>query len=416
MQKRQNRWLVAVGTVGVQVSLGAIYIFSALILPLDELHGWAKSDVTLAFSLAVLLLGFSAAFFGPMVERIGSQKAIRLSAALYTSGIAGAGLGIHLGILPLFIISYGVIGGIGLGIGYIAPIPTVLKWFPDKRGMASGMAVMGFGFGSLVFGPVMVAMMKFLPVWTVIYALAGIYGTILILASYVVKPPPEDWSPAPGTASAQSREAEAQKPAGMAVDLTAKEALRTPRFYYLWLMIFMGTCVGLGIISVASPMAQEMTGMTALQAAGLVGMIGLFNGIGRFFWASVSDYTGRATAYTIFFALQFGACLLLAQATSQAVFYVLVLLVISCYGGIFGCLPAIISDIFGARQLATIWGYAFTAYSIAGFVGPTMVTQLVAHTGNYTLTLYIMAGAMAAMLAVSLLMLAAVRRLRRESE
>jgi OFA family oxalate/formate antiporter-like MFS transporter len=349
-----------------------------------------------------------------MVERLGPKKAARLCAALYTLGIAAAGLGIQTGVLPLFIISYGFVGGIGLGIGYIAPVPTLLKWFPDRRGMASGMAVMGFGFGSLVFGPVMVAMMKFMPVGAVLYVLAGVYGAIIFLASCALKPPPEGWSPAPGAASPQAQAA-AQKPRGMLADMTVKEALRTPRFYYLWLMIFTNIACGISIISVASPMAQEMTGMTALQAAGLVGMMGLLNGLGRFFWASVSDYIGRAGTYIAFFVLQFGIYLLLTQTTAQPVFYALVLLMISCYGGGFACLPAFISDIFGVRQLGAILGCVLTAWSIAGIVGPTVTTQLVARTGNYTLTLYILAGAMAAIFAVSLLMLASVRHLRKNA-
>jgi OFA family oxalate/formate antiporter-like MFS transporter len=209
MQKVQNRWLVAAGAVGVHLPIGSVYAYSVLTLPLNDLHGWVKSDVTMAFSLAILLLGFSAAFLGPMVERLGPKKAARLCAALYTLGIAGAGLGIQTGLLPLFVISYGFVGGIGLGIGYIAPVPTLLKWFPDRRGMASGMAVMGFGFGSLVFGPIMVAMMKFLPVGAVLGVLAGVYGAIIFLASCALTPPPEGWSPGAGNAQSVKRCAEA---------------------------------------------------------------------------------------------------------------------------------------------------------------------------------------------------------------
>ena len=412
MRKAHNRWLVALGAVSVHLPLGSVYAYSVLTLPLNELHGWTKSDVTLAFSLAIFLLGFSAAFLGPTVERIGPQKAVRLCAALYTSGIAGAGLGIHLGNLPLFVLSYGFVGGIGLGIGYIAPVPTLLKWFPDRRGMASGMAVMGFGFGSLVFGPVMVAMMEFLPVWAVLSTLACVYGTMIFLASRALTPPPEGWSPAPGGAPAM---ATPQAPKDMLADLTAKEAFRTPRFYYLWLMMFTNIGCGISVISAASPMAQEMTGMTALQAAGLVGMMGLFNGLGRFFWASVSDYIGRATTFLIFFVLQFGIYLLLTRTTSQAAFHVLVLLMISCYGGGFACLPAFISDIFGVRQLGAILGTVLTAWAIAGVAGPILTARLAAHSGDYTLILHILAGAMAAIFAVSLLMLASVRRLRKEA-
>jgi OFA family oxalate/formate antiporter-like MFS transporter len=414
MQKVQNRWLIAAGAVSVHLPIGSVYAYSVLTLPLNDLHGWVKSDVTMAFSLAILLLGFSAAFLGPMVERIGPKKAARLCAVFYTLGIFGAGLGIHLGILPLFIISYGFVGGIGLGIGYIAPVPTLLKWFPDRRGMASGMAVMGFGFGSLVFGPVMVAMMKFLPVWAVLYALAGVYGAIIFLASCALMPPPEGWSPAPGATSVQALTA-TPKTKGMLADMTRQEALRTPRFYYLWLMFFMNISCGISIISVASPMAQEMAGMTALQAAGLVGMMGLINGLGRFFWASVSDYLGRTATYIAFFVLQFGIYLLLTKTTAQPMFYALVLLMISCYGGGFACMPAFISDIFGVRQLGAILGCVLTAWGIAGIVGPSLITQLAARTGNYTLILYILAGAMAAACAVSLLMLASVRRLRKEA-
>ena len=416
MQKTQNRWLVAAGAIGGHLPIGSVYAYSVLMLPLHKLHGWQKSDVTIAFSIAILVLSFSAAFLGPAVERIGPKKAARLSAMLYMLGIAGAGLGIHLGMLPLFVISYGFVGGVGLGIGYIAPVPTLLKWFPDRRGMASGMATLGFGFGALVFGPVMVAMMSFMPVWTVLYTLTGVYGAIIFVASCALKPPPEGWSPMPKAATAQATFTP-QKPRNiMPANLTVKEAFRTSRFYYLWLMIFINIGCGISIISVASPMAQEITGMTALQAAGLVGMMGLFNGVGRFFWAIVSDYISRPVTYIVFFVLQFGIYLLLTGITAKPVFYVLILLMITCFGGGFACLPAFINDIFGVRHLGAILGCVLTAWGIAAIVGPTVTTQLVARTGNYTLVLYILAGAAAAAFVVSLLMLASVRRLRKETE
>lgn len=415
----RNRWLVALSGVGIHISIGSVYAYSVMTLPLNEALGWQKSDITLAFSVAIVCLGLSAAFLGLFVERRGPRAAGLVAAGCYGLGTLGAGVAVSVGSLPLFIAMYGVLGGIGLGVGYITPVSTLVKWFPDKRGLATGMAIMGFGFAAMIFGPVMQRLFDTVGPASTFFILGGVYLVVIAGSALYIAPPPKGWVPAhlrdapvgvagPGasrTGRRRSREDLAQ--------LTAGEALRTRRFYVMWVMLFINITCGIAIISVASPMAQEMAGMSAAAAASMVGLMGLFNGLGRIGWASLSDYIGRPATYAAFFGLQLVAFLLLTRSPGAWQFQALVLLILTCYGGGFASVPAFLGDLFGTKQLGAVHGYTLTAWAAAGLAGPTVVTRVQEATGNYATTLYIFAGLFGFALVITGLMTLDIRSKRR---
>lgn len=411
MEKVKNRWLIAASAVGIHISIGSVYAYSVMTLPLKQLHGWQKSDITMAFSLAILFLGFSAAFLGRAVEKMGPRKSGRLAAIFYSSGIMGSGLAVYLGSLPLFLICYGVIGGIGLGVGYITPVSTLVKWFPDRRGLATGMAIMGFGFAAMVFGPIMAKLFLLMDIWKVYFLLGVIYFCLIFASSLYIAPPPAGWLP-PGYAAATSEPGRKVIKKDLA-QLTVAEALRTKRFYCMWVMLFINITCGIALISVASPMAQEVVGLSPMQAATMVGLMGLFNGGGRIGWASFSDYLGRARTFMAFFIIQVFAFLALTKVSHPFAFQALIFVILTCYGGGFSTLPAFLGDMFGTKQLGTIHGYELTAWGLAGMVGPSIVTRVLEATGSYSATLYIFAGFLTFALAVTFLLAHDLRIKRR---
>lgn len=402
MDKIRNRWLIAASAVGIHISIGSVYAYSVWVLPLNALHGWQKADISMAFSLAILLLGFSAAFLGPKVEAMGPRNSGRMAGCFYMAGYLGSALAVHLGSLLMFIICFGIIGGIGLGTGYITPVSTLVKWFPDNRGLATGMAIMGFGFGSMVFGPIIAYLCTTVGPALAFLILGIVFFILMFSSSLYLAPPPPGWAPAN-----KEKRREEQTPEQARPDLAymlAKEALRTKRFYFMWIMMFINISCGIGLISVASPMAQQVTGLSALRAASLVGFMGLFNGLGRIVWSSLSDYIGRPVTFIVFFLIQICAYPVLSATSSPFLFQALLLLIMTCYGGGFSTLPAFLSDMFGLRQLGTIHGYTLTAWGIAGIVGPALVNRMFDYLGSYTYTLYIFTGMFVLALVVSLLM------------
>lgn len=401
MKSIKNRWLIAASAVGVHVSIGAVYAYSVLKKPLFDALGWNQSQTTWAFSLAILFLGLSASFLGPMVERLGPRKSGMLSALFYCGGLAFAGIAISSGQLWLFYLGYGVIGGIGLGVGYISPVSTLIKWFPDRRGLATGLATMGFGFGALLAGPVMQVLIKQVGLSSTLCLLAGVYLVVMMASARYIEPPPPDWTPDGGkrAASQTSR----RRPVQDLAQLTSIEALGTARFYYLWVMLFINVACGIAVISVASPMSQEIAGLTSAGAATMVGLMGLFNGLGRIGWASVSDYLGRPATFTAFFLIQMVAFFVLPWATHPLVFQALIFIILSCYGGGFALIPAYIGDIFGTKRLSAILGNVLTAWAAAGLFGPLLAARVRESTGNYEQTLQIFAGLFVIAIAASIL-------------
>lgn len=300
---------------------------------------------------------------------------------------------------PAAVISfYGVIGGIGLGTGYITPVSTLVKWFPNNRGLATGLAIMGFGFASLVAGPLMQILIAKYGLVENFVILACIYAVVMTASALYLEPPKQETAAGKGQFKAKMPEH---------VQYTVKEAMHTWQFYALWWIFFTNITCGIGLLAVASPMAQEVIGMSPIAAASMVGIIGLLNGGGRIVWSTISDYIGRANTYLAFFVIQIVAFYLLGGVNESFMFQLLVFIIITCYGGGFSCMPAYLSDLFGTKQLSAIHGRILTAWGLAGIAGPLLLSVIYERTHSYSFTLYFFS----ACFVVSLL-LAAVLKLK----
>lgn len=410
-KKVKNRWLIAAAAVGIHISIGSVYSWSVFINPLREEHDWGLSEISLTFSIAILFLGLSAAFMGHFVERYGPRKSGIIASFCFGAGLLGSGFADQLGSIYMLYFFYGALGGIGLGIGYITPVSSLVKWFPDRRGLATGLAIMGFGFASLIASPVIARLITGIGISNTFYVLSAVYFTIMLLSSLYLTPPPKNWMPEGMKEESKSKDDQTNDLA----QLTANEAVKTIRFWALWAMLFINVTCGIAIISVASPMAQDIANLSAAAAATMVGIMGLFNGFGRIGWASISDYIGRPNVYTAFFAIQTVAFVLLPNVTNAFFFQLLVYLILTCYGGGFASIPAYIGDLFGTKQLGAIHGYILTAWAAAGLVGPLVVSWIRESTNSYSLTLYIFTGAFVLALVISLLIRINIRNIRKEN-
>jgi OFA family oxalate/formate antiporter-like MFS transporter len=322
----------------------------------------------------------------------------------------------------LLYLSYGVLGGIGLGTGYITPVSTLVKWFPDKRGMATGLAIMGFGFAAMLAGPVMAALFNAGTAHAPVYTIASVSNTfficgvgyfiIMMLAAQYLAPPPKGYAPAGWDPSGTRQQKRFR--ADLA-QLTANESLRTRRFYFMWLMLGINITCGIALISVASPMVQSMLDLTPLEAGAVVGLIGVFNGIGRIVWASLSDYLGRPLTFSLFFLIQIAAYAALPGLRDVVMFQIVLYLIMTCYGGGFATVPAFLGDLFGTKQLGAIHGYTLTAWSVAGIVGPSVLIPMVrtGDTTDYAQLLYLCSGLFVVALVASGLMTLDIQTKRR---
>lgn len=375
-----NRWIIAVSGVLMQVALGAVYAWSVFRIPLSQSYGWSVSQVTAAFELAILVLGFAAFAGGLWMRRTGPRPVAMAGAVLYGLGTALAGTSHNLTTLYL---TYGVIGGAGLGLGYIVPIATLVRWFPDKRGMITGIGVAGFGAGALVTAPIAERLIASVGVSSTFVILGIGYFVIIMLAAMVMKNPPAGYAPAGFQPSSVTGPATR--------DFTLPQALRKWQWYGLWLTLFLNTTAGIAIISQASPMAQEISHVSAAEAAAVVGIISIANGAGRLLWAWFSDTIGRKAVFLTMFLLQAVAFLLLSYVSSFVLLTVLSFLILLCYGGGFGTMPAFAADYFGSKDVGSIYGLMLTAWGAAGVVGPTLVAQVRQATGAYEGALKLMA-------------------------
>lgn len=403
----KNRWLIALSAVAIHLSIGSVYAYSVYQNPLKEALGWEKTDVSLAFTIAIFILGVAAAFFGRFVEKNGPRKSAMIAAVFFGIGTIGAGFAVQMENYILFLIFFGAVGGLGLGFGYIAPVSTLVKWFPDRRGLATGMAVMGFGAGALITSPIASRLMIATSIPTTFYILGISYFILMIAGALYIAKPPEGWKPEGMEEKNEERPVKADL-----AQLTANEAIKTRRFWLLWIMMFINISAGIMILSVAAPMAQEITGASAITAASIVGIMGLFNGGGRIGWASASDYIGRGNTYMTFFLIQVAAFFILPFITNSFVFSVFLYIIVSCYGGGFASLPAFIGDLFGTKQLGAIHGYLLTSWSIAGVVGPMLVSYIYETTQSYTVTFYVFGTMLAIGFFVSLLMKRDIKKIR----
>ena len=369
----RNRWLIALSAVGIHISIGSVYAWSVLTWPIMVEMGVSLKQVTWTFSLAILFLGLSAGFLGSFVERMGPKKSGLISMVLFGTGLFGTAFAISQHSLPLLYLFYGVIGGMGLGVGYITPVSTLVKYFPNNRGFATGLAIMGFGFASLIAGPLMQHLSAAYGLVTNFIILGVGYMIIMGASALYLKPPVAK----PATAGGSQINV-------INRGFTADEATKTWRFWALWWIFFVNITCGIGLLAVVSPMAQEVCGMPAVKAAEFVGIIGLLNGFGRIAWSTVSDYLGRGMTYVVFFLIEIVAFWKLAGVSQVMLFQALVLLIVSCYGGGFSCMPAYLSDIFGTKQLSAIHGRILTAWGFAGVVGPFLVSLFRELTSGYS--------------------------------
>ena len=382
----KNRWLMALSAVGVHLCIGSVYAWSVYVNPIQEQLNWTLTDVTITFSIAILFLGLSAALMGKFVEKNGPRVSALIAASLFGLGTMGSGLAILMESKMLLYFFYGVLGGCGLGIGYISPVSTLVKWFPDKRGMATGLAIMGFGFASAIWGPTIKILIESVGIANTFFILGAMYFVVMFLSALYLQTPPANYMPEKYKEKIEKGATKIKKDLAM---LGLNEAVKTPRFYGLWIMLFLNITCGIAIIGVASPLLQEVVGISAIAAAAAVGLMGIFNGAGRIFWAALSDYLTRPIVYIIFFATQAVAFYMLPSITDIIVFQIVLYFIMSCYGGGFASIPAYIGDIFGTKELGAIHGYILTAWAAAGLVGPLIISRVKDITGSYSQTLYV---------------------------
>jgi MFS family permease len=407
-----NRFQVPPAALAVHLSIGQVYAFSTFNLPLTKLIGlsqsapgdWSLKDVGWIFSIAIVFLGSSAAIFGRWVERVGPRLSMFVSALCFGGGFMVAALGIYLHQLWIVFLGYGVLGGCGLGIGYISPVSTLIKWFPDRPGMATGMAIMGFGGGALIAAPLSVWLMAHYAtptsagVMETFVTMGVVYFMFMMIGVFSVRVPSPDWKPAGWVPSA--------KPNSMITTANVEVAVawKTPQFWLLWGVLCMNVTAGIGVLSTASPMIQEMfSSVTAVTAGSFVGLLSLFNMGGRFFWATTSDYIGRRATYMIFFLLGmalYASVPSIGHMGSKPLFVAAFCIILTMYGGGFATIPAYLRDIFGNFQVGAIHGRLLTAWSVAGVLGPVLVNYIrqsqidsgVPKAQAYSVTMYIMAG------------------------
>jgi OFA family oxalate/formate antiporter-like MFS transporter len=388
-EKTVNRWLVAIMGTLLQICLGTIYAWSFFQNPLMKYAGdlhWTNSQVAMILSLALCFLGLSAAVGGTLLPKWGPRRLAVSGAILYALGWVIGGFALGIKSLPLLYLGMGVIGGIGLGLGYVTPVATAAKWFPDKKGFITGMVVMGFGLGALfmskIVAPSFQAMFTVGDVtsWpSVFYTIAATLGIPALIAASILRNPPAGYVPAGWTAPT------AEAKANAAPDLTLKECVFSKRFWLLWVAFFCNITAGLMFIGFQSPMLQNLLkqgdpGLTtaALGAAGatLIAISSLFNGIGRFFWGGLSDKIGRTNTFRIILGSQILIFIALIFVQSPILFGVLVCYILLCYGGGFGTAPSFVLTVFGNKIMAVVYGCLLTAWSMGGLVGPQVAAMI----------------------------------------
>jgi MFS family permease len=407
-----SRWLIPPAALCVHLCIGQVYAFSVFNLPLTKLIGitksapddWKLTDLGWIFSIAILVLGASAALLGRWVEEGGPRRAMFTAALCFGSGFVVSAIGVYLHNIWVVYLGYGVIGGVGLGLDYISPVSTLIKWFPDRPGMATGMAIMGFGGGAFIASPLSVWLIaKFstpthVGVAEAFIGLGIIYLCFMMVGAVIVRVPAPGWRPEGYVAPTQPKKLITTN------NVFVYEALKTPQFWLIWWVLCLNVTAGIGVLGQASAMSQEMFPgrITVTAAAGFVGLMSLFNMGGRFFWASMSDFIGRKNTYFVFFLLGIAlyATVPFAGGSGNVVLFVICFLVIiSMYGGGFATVPAYLRDMFGTQYVGAIHGLLLTAWSAAGIFGPVIVNYMrqynvdhgVPKAQAYNTTMYVMA-------------------------
>ena len=407
-----NRWLIPPAAMAVHLCIGEIYGFSVFNVPLTRIVGvgrslggrdWTIPQVGWIYSIALVMLGLSAAFLGRWVERVGPRKTIVVSACCFCGGLGLSSLGVATHQLWLLYLGYGVIGGIGLGLGYIAPVSTLVRWFPDRPGLATGLAIMGFGGGALIGAPLGVELMgvfrsaESVGVGQAFLVMGLAYFAFMIFGAFAIRVPAPGWKPEGYTPPSIPKKLVTH------ADVPVHLAWRTPQFWLLWAVLCLNVTAGIGILGQASLICQDMLGVSAAVGGGFAGLLSLANMGGRLFWSSASDLLGRKATYSVFFLL--GAALYAMVPATQgsgsvALFVLISAVIISMYGGGFATIPAYLRDLFGTMHLGAIHGRLITSWSMAAVLGPQLVNYIstyrieqgVPRAEAYNLTMYLMAG------------------------
>jgi len=382
-----NRWGIAAAGFLMQMALGAVYAWSVFRVPLAKQFHWSIEEVTFTFTISIFVLGIAAFFGGLWLNKSGPRVVALTGGFLYGLGVSLASFSANK--LWWLYLSYGVIGGIGVGFSYIVPVAVLVKWFPDRRGLITGIAVGGFGAGALVTAPVATRLIQSVGVLQTFAYLGIAYLVVTMATGYFMRNPPsgwkpKDWIPTP-TQSGQRA----------AIDYTLRGALKTWQWWALWALLFLNTSAGISIISQESPMFQEIAKVGAVAAAGMVGIASIGNAVGRIFWAWVSDAITRRWTFVTMFAIQVGLFWMLPGTSSAAILTVLAFIILMCYGGGFGTMPAFTADYFGSRNVGPIYGLMLTAWGSASAFGPLLIAHLRQGSGSFAGGLHVIAVIMA---------------------
>ncbi len=371
-----SRWLIPLGAVLVHICIGSVYAWSNFNRPINALFPNAPALLKtpyINFTPALVLLGLSAAFGGPWVERKGPRVAATAAAIFFGAGLLIGGAGLAMKEPVVVFLGMGIVAGIGCGLGYIAPVSTLVKWFPDRRGMATGMAIMGFGGGAAVASKLDVSLVAQFGVANTMFIFGAVYLVVMLMGAGILRRPPEGWKPEGWTPPVRVNKMITDR------SISRNDALGTVQFYLLWGILFINVTAGIGILAQTSPMVQDMFRKTPVEAGTIVFIISVFNAGGRFFWASCSDFIGRRNTYTLFFVVQFILFLSIPGMAARgdwALFLTSLFIVFTMYGGGFATIPAFLADIFGPENVGAIHGAVLTAWSAAAVAGPTIITSL----------------------------------------
>ena len=381
--KLPNRWIIALAAMFIQICCGAVYSWSVFVKPLLAVEPWSLVQVSATFTVALSCIGIGAVLGGLWQDRSGPRLVASVAGLLYGIGFFVASVSVsHQSLMGLYG-GYGVLGGIAIGMAYICPVATITKWFPDKRGLMIGATVMGYGAGAVIMSPIAARLIIRVGVPATFEIFGAAYLVLILVAAQFHIDPPPAWRPAgmpQPTASHAARN----------VDFTVLQAVRTWRFWLLWLMLALNTSAGIMIISQASPLAQQQAGMTVLQASAAVGVISIFNAIGRVFWAWVSDFVGRAQVYFALFAIQVFLFFFLPRVHEATLFEIVVCAIALCYGGGFAVLPSFAADFFGSKYIGGIYGWIVLAtWAVAAIPSPLLIAHVRETTGTYEYAIFV---------------------------
>lgn len=390
-----NRWAIAAAGFLMQMALGAVYAWSVFRAPLSKQFHWTISDVTLTFTIAIFVLGVSAFFGGLWLNRKGPRVVALTGGFLYGLGVFLASL--CAGRLWCLYLTYGLISGVGLGFAYIVPVSVLVKWFPDRRGLITGIAVGGFGAGALVTAPAATYLIQRVGIMETFARLGIAYLIVSMAAGYFLQNPPDGWKPSgwiPSATQASQRSV---------MDYTLTDALKTWQWWALWALLFLNTCAGISLISQESPLFQEIGRVSVVVAGGMVGIVSIGNALGRIFWAWTSDIVTRRWTFVAMFVLQAGLFWALPAISTAFVLTIVSFIILMCYGGGFGTMPAFAADYFGPKNVGPIFGLLLTAWGSASAFGPLLIAHLRQSTGSFASGLHLIAAIMAISMLLPLL-------------